>query len=245
MGHDPRLLQKCAYLLSSDYPEEKFFYVFEKGVPHTRCIPDILVIDRDTFFILCVVEVGYTRPEKLSKYVEKGIPDVRWYSKKLELHSQARNGKKRGLPIAGKLGPNKAYGENIVIDVLTQKLMGKPPHLLMLGGPCVLCELLLAEGKYNEFDVSKDEEQPGTIWLEEYGEYLYFNDKGYTLFTECDNFPEEHDDVAEYLWEDDEGPYWDQKKWAFKSCRKFWEAQVTSEMLIKYYKKIESHQRNL
>lgn len=135
MGHDFDLLQKCAHLLHPEYPESKFFYVFERGVPNTRCIPDILVIDRDTFFIICVVEIGYTRPEKLTKYVEKGIPDVRWYSKKLKLHSQAKNGKKRGLPIAGKIGPNKAYGENLVVNALIEKLMGKPPYFLMLSGP--------------------------------------------------------------------------------------------------------------
>jgi len=42
--------------------------------------PDILVLDFDGR-LLCVVEIGYTRPEKLGRYQALGIPDVRWYAK--------------------------------------------------------------------------------------------------------------------------------------------------------------------
>lgn len=79
--------------------------------------------------------------------------------------------------------------------------------------------------------------------MEEYGEYMWFDEKGYSLFIECDNFPEEHDSIEEYSWEDDTGPYCDHKNWAFQCCRHFWERQVTSEMLTKYYKKIEASRR--
>ena len=45
-----------------------------------RMAPDILVLDFDGR-LLCVVEIGYTRPEKLGRYQALGIPDVRWYAK--------------------------------------------------------------------------------------------------------------------------------------------------------------------
>jgi hypothetical protein len=48
-------------------------------------LPDIQVVDEGGA-VHCVVEVGYTRPEKLTRYRALGIPDVRWYAKDGTLH---------------------------------------------------------------------------------------------------------------------------------------------------------------
>lgn len=47
-------------------------------------IPDITIRDHKGN-VVCVVEIGYTRPEKLRAYRKLKIPDVRWYSKSGEL----------------------------------------------------------------------------------------------------------------------------------------------------------------
>jgi hypothetical protein len=49
-------------------------------------LPDIQVIKHSK--IVCVVEIGYTRPEKITEYRRMGIPDIRWYSKEGELHNE-------------------------------------------------------------------------------------------------------------------------------------------------------------
>jgi hypothetical protein len=50
--------------------------------------PDILVIHRASRKRQCAVEIGYTRPEKLTAYRTKlKIPDVRWYDKQGKLHA--------------------------------------------------------------------------------------------------------------------------------------------------------------
>lgn len=49
--------------------------------------PDIQVRDRQGQ-IQCAIEIGYTRPEKLTAYRQKfKIPDVRWYDKQGNLHA--------------------------------------------------------------------------------------------------------------------------------------------------------------
>jgi hypothetical protein len=47
-------------------------------------VPDIQV-HSETNELVCVVEIGYTRPEKIKRYRQLGIGDVRWYSKDGEL----------------------------------------------------------------------------------------------------------------------------------------------------------------
>jgi hypothetical protein len=51
-------------------------------------LPDIAVLFDSK--PVCVVEIGYTRPEKLSAYRAMGIPDVRWYDKRGRLHSEVQ-----------------------------------------------------------------------------------------------------------------------------------------------------------
>ena len=51
--------------------------------------PDIAIANRRTRKICCVVEIGYTRPEKLAAYrLQLKIPDVRWYDKAGNLHNK-------------------------------------------------------------------------------------------------------------------------------------------------------------
>jgi hypothetical protein len=50
--------------------------------------------------LVCVVEIGYTRPEKLKLYHEHEIKDVRWYDKKGRLHSALLPDIQRPLRVA-------------------------------------------------------------------------------------------------------------------------------------------------
>jgi hypothetical protein len=85
MGHAPELIQTIAELLHGQYPPTECEYILERAIPGTRMSPDILV--RRDNEILCAVEIGYTRPEKLTAYRrDLKIPDVRWYDKSGVLH---------------------------------------------------------------------------------------------------------------------------------------------------------------
>jgi len=87
VGHARNLLDDIAEKVLVDYPQHLGFEVeFETYLPNIpyRMEPDIW-IHRDQE-IVCVVEIGYTRPEKLTRYKEIGVPDIRWYSKEGELH---------------------------------------------------------------------------------------------------------------------------------------------------------------
>lgn len=86
MSHPPALLAAIRSLLESDYPSSAFRYTIEKVLPGTRLFPDITVRGA-TGAVVCVAEIGYTRPEKLTAYkTTHHIPDVRWYDKRGTLH---------------------------------------------------------------------------------------------------------------------------------------------------------------
>jgi hypothetical protein len=86
MSHPAALIDKILAMLETDYPRREFRYQIEKLLPGTRMFPDILIFDT-AGDMRCAVEIGYTRPEKLTAYrqVHK-IPDVRWYDKQGTLH---------------------------------------------------------------------------------------------------------------------------------------------------------------
>jgi hypothetical protein len=81
MGHPRSLLDMVAVDVRRTYPERQFRYEYDKFLRLTdrRNQPDIQVFQGDT--LVCVVEIGYTRPEKLKLYHEQEIKDVRWYDK--------------------------------------------------------------------------------------------------------------------------------------------------------------------
>lgn len=86
MSHPAELIQRIRALLERDYDPSQFAYDIEKAIPSTRLYPDIVV--RRGAQIVCAVEIGYTRPEKLTAYRRKlKIPDVRWYDKQGRLHA--------------------------------------------------------------------------------------------------------------------------------------------------------------
>ena len=86
MSHSPELIRAVQDLVEVDYPPAQHVFVIERAIPGTRMFPDILV-KTPTGEMVCVVEIGYTRPEKLTRYRELGIPDVRWYDKAAQLHT--------------------------------------------------------------------------------------------------------------------------------------------------------------
>jgi hypothetical protein len=89
MGHSSELLNRIAEDVARAWPKGKGYRMeFEKplaGQPGLRMLPDIQVLDPSKT-VCCVVEIGYTRPEKLTKYHELGIQDVRWYDKLGNIH---------------------------------------------------------------------------------------------------------------------------------------------------------------
>lgn len=90
MGHPRQLLEKITAIVQAQYPVDAGFeYQFERAIAGTRMMPDLLVTHDGT--LVCAVEIGYTRPEKLTAYRDLGIPDVRWYDKQGVLHADVKN----------------------------------------------------------------------------------------------------------------------------------------------------------
>jgi hypothetical protein len=87
VSHSPELIKQIYALVERDYPSSLFKFEFERPLPKTRMFPDIAVYDGKGRAV-CAVEIGYTRPEKLTAYRKKHrIPDVRWYDKQGDLHA--------------------------------------------------------------------------------------------------------------------------------------------------------------
>jgi hypothetical protein len=90
MGHSAELIQSILSKVQKNYPVEEFNFTIEQAIPGTRMYPDILVRDK-LGNNCCAVEIGYTRPEKLTAYRQKlKIPDVRWYDKDGNLHADVQ-----------------------------------------------------------------------------------------------------------------------------------------------------------
>jgi hypothetical protein len=89
MSHSAELIETVRRLIERDYPSTQYVYRIERGIPGTGMRPDIMVCDQ-AGGIFCVVEIGYTLPEKLTAYRDDlKIPDVRWYDKQGRLHVKA------------------------------------------------------------------------------------------------------------------------------------------------------------
>ena len=83
MSHSSDLMERFLTKIKKDYlPESGYKYLIEEKLKGSEIDvqPDIQVID-DAGLVICVVEIGYTRPEKIALYKELKISDVRWYSK--------------------------------------------------------------------------------------------------------------------------------------------------------------------
>jgi hypothetical protein len=81
MGHKTETLQAITGLLEKDYPRAMFRYGYERERIYTglKMFPDVQIYEGRANIPICVVEIGYTRPEKLAHYKEIGIRDIRWY----------------------------------------------------------------------------------------------------------------------------------------------------------------------
>ena len=87
MSHPRELIDRIALALEAEYSREHYQFVFEKTLPGTRMLPDIVIQD-SAGKVQVAVEIGYTRPEKLTAYRRLGIPDVRWYDKEGRQHGE-------------------------------------------------------------------------------------------------------------------------------------------------------------
>lgn len=87
MGHPRALLDLVAADVAKSWPASSGYRLeFERPLPGVRgMLPDIQVVDARGA-VHCAVEIGYTRPEKLTYYRASGIADVRWYDKTGKLH---------------------------------------------------------------------------------------------------------------------------------------------------------------
>lgn len=86
MSHPLELIEAIRREVERDYPPERYEFRIERAIPGTRFFPDILVTSKSGEMV-CAVEIGYTRPEKLTYYRDEvGIHDVRWYDKQRRLH---------------------------------------------------------------------------------------------------------------------------------------------------------------
>ena len=83
MSHKPETLNRIVSLLEEDYPSAAFKYALDttRLFDGSRMYPDVQIFAPDSQVPACVVEIGYTRPEKLSHYKKLGIPDIRWYGR--------------------------------------------------------------------------------------------------------------------------------------------------------------------
>jgi hypothetical protein len=101
MSHPRELIDRIASHLAVEYPRDLFHYVFESALRGTRMQPDIQITQGGV--PVCVVEIGYTRPEKLTAYRQHyRIPDVRWYDKTGRLHADVEA---RVIQVAVTLAP--------------------------------------------------------------------------------------------------------------------------------------------
>ena len=87
MSHSSELLASIQRKIENDYPPNQgFSYLIEQRLVRSKrnFYPDIQVLEEGK--VVCAVEIGYTRPEKLSWYQKHGIEDIRWYGKDGKLH---------------------------------------------------------------------------------------------------------------------------------------------------------------
>jgi hypothetical protein len=90
VGHSAALIQSILSKVQKNYPPDQFSFVIEQAIPGSRMFPDIQVRDKGGN-VCCAVEIGYTRPEKLTAYRNNlKIPDVRWYDKAGNLHADVQ-----------------------------------------------------------------------------------------------------------------------------------------------------------
>lgn len=103
MSHDSELIDGCVRQLREMYPSRiteyrRHAFEIERRLVHpgarVTLMPDVAIyansvgtrgqITKEHLEVVCVVEIGLTRPEKLLEYTRLGIPDIRWYPKHLE-----------------------------------------------------------------------------------------------------------------------------------------------------------------
>ncbi len=187
MRHSPHTIDRCKELLYIDYSPEIFEFHREKGLPGGNgAMPDIQVL-RDGKPV-CVVEIAYTKPDKIKTYRELGIPDIRWYSSKLELIEQWHYPYEIGVFAQQLIQKRKEINQEI------GHIVGRLDHLLTMDSTCSLCE----DNNVNE----KNQECSDTI---------YFNHTGYQITQECGY----HDDIMyekSWSWIDPDGPFFGQQK---------------------------------
>jgi hypothetical protein len=85
MPHSRHILNPILAKIEEAYQKSAGYEIrTELSVPGTRYFPDIAVYKECK--LIAAVEIGYTRPEKLSAYRQMGAIDVRWYAKDGTLH---------------------------------------------------------------------------------------------------------------------------------------------------------------
>ena len=201
MAHPKKLIKKCLESLLQDYPETLYRYEIEKSINGTRMFPDVIIYDSNDK-IVCAVEIGYTRPDKIRKYRELGIPDIRWYSKGMDLilHEQDSEYLQKieaNKAVSKTLKDTNAEVKKMIIDFFRRDF-----HLLYIPSYCEECESEGIDPEDNEC-----------------GEFIYMTYKGYQIVHEC-NLDSTHDWNEFFKWTEVDGLYYGEKEQLLKDAFK-------------------------
>lgn len=179
--HPPELLTSIGSVLKQKYPPGNYKYIQEEYIKigEKRVAPDIQV--KDSFNnIVCVVEVGYTRPEKFELYRALGIKDIRWFSKNKNEFSFYGDGKKNNYdPLFRMFFVKNDYGLMQCLE--SECLLNRAPADFCINDEeCIKCVREDCEGchffqnfmdgdnddKMNELlDIASDEIYGGTFFF--------------------------------------------------------------------------------
>jgi hypothetical protein len=109
MSHSAALIAAILERVRADYPAPAYHVTVEARLPGSRLYPDIQITD-GAGKVVCVAEIGYTRPEKLTAYRhELLIPDVRWYAKDGALHAHGLTATIDPKEVTGPAGDYSVY----------------------------------------------------------------------------------------------------------------------------------------
>lgn len=204
MPHPLKLLQECAELLHEKYNPTIHEYIIEKSLLGARIYPDIQILKNGE--LRCVVEIGYTRASKVARYREIKVPEIRWYSKSLELvlcERLTKKGKEAVYKSPLDLVSAAIERQEVLRKRALRKKLGEPPFGFADGGDCDMCRQLIENGEGEDLEGGP----------ENCSMFTYFDYEGYARIFECGN-DSYHDYTEEHTWDDPMGDlYMEQEDW--------------------------------
>lgn len=231
MPHPKKILEGCKQKLEKDYPSSDYVYKFEQKIPG-GFYPDIQ-IEKDGKLV-CVCEIGYTEAEKIKAYKKMKIPEVRWYTRDLELVIQTGEFDKAPIElrkdalkrikeqeekckgrieseIQSKIGTLRMIEfsklEKTIRDGIEKKVSERQARVNELLNHNFYLLPLEWTCWYCDDEKCKGKIKKEDIEEFEGTEYLYFNDQEYQCFYECEFNQKHNTDEGPFTWDDDCGPH--------------------------------------